>query len=180
MKIIKSFLSNRSSRERTVLFLAGMFLLAVLMDRVVYQPVVHRFDLLDSEVQTEENHLRKNLGYLAARERIIQEHKKYEGYFSRAGSDEEETSALLSEVESLAREADLLVANMKPQPVTTTEVGKRYAVEIEIKGDMGDIIRFIYGLHQSKYLLSNPQFRLGKERASAIKGSLSVAKMAVL
>lgn len=162
-----------------VLFLAGMSLLAVLMDRIVYQPVIHRFDLLDSAVQAEENHLRKNLGYLAARERVAREHKKYADYFLSAGSDEEETSALLSEVESLARKADLLVANMKPQPVTTTEVGKRYSVEIEIKGGMEDIIRFLYGLHHSKYLLSNPQFRLAKEKGS-VKGSLSVAKMVVL
>lgn len=151
------------------------------MDRLVYQPITHRFEVLHQEIQAQERQLRKNRGYLSARERIMEEHKRYQDYLIRAGSDEEETSRLLSEIEGLARKSDLSLTNLKPQLVTTFDFGKKYSVEIEVKGEMAQLIKFLYGLHQSKYLLNNQQFRLTKDKSSSsVKGYLSITKTAIL
>lgn len=178
---IKALVSKLSKRERINLILAVILLLGVLIDRLVYQPIASRFEAFNQEIQAQEQKLRKNRGYLAARERILEEHKIYMGYLSRAGSDEEETSRLLSEVEGLARESDLFITNMKPQVVAPPDFEKQYSIEIEFKGEMAQLIKFLYGLHQSKYLLNNQQFRLTKDKSSSsIKGYLSITKTVLL
>jgi len=49
---------------------------------------------------------------------------------------------------------------VRPKPATKIDVGKQYSVEIESETDMGPLIRFIHGLHGSKYLLRVTQLRL--------------------
>jgi Tfp pilus assembly protein PilO len=178
---LKGFLSKLSKRERVIVSFTTIFLLVVLMDRLVYQPILHGFERLNQEIQAEESRLIKNLGYLASREHIMAEHKRYADYFARAGSDEEETSSLLSEVEGLARESELFVTNMKPQPVKALDFAKKYSVEVEIKGGMVQIIQFFHGVYRSNHLLSNQQLRLTKDKSSGlVKGYLSITKTLLL
>lgn len=178
MTKLKQWFSKLSRRERTILVLTSVVVCLAAIDRFIYQPITRQFVSLDLEIQTSEHQIRKNLRALAIRERVIQEHRKFTVFQTSAGSDEEETSRLLSEVEGLARESDLYLINMKPQAIVKSEVGKRYAVEIEIKGEMADLIRFLYGLHHSKHLLIGEQFRLASEKA-AVRGYLSITKTVI-
>ncbi len=164
-----------------ILILVVIFLCGALMDRLVYLPILQRFDALDQETRLQEYQLVKNRGYLAVRERMIEEHKRVTDTLSPAGSDEEETSRLFSEVEGLARESELSITNMKPLLIVPSDFGKKYSVEIEVKGEMVHLIKFLHGLHRSNYLLSNPQFRLTKEKSSSsVRGYLSITKTVLL
>ena len=181
MKKIIQWLSKLSPRERAVLMATAAVFFAAAVDRFVYQPIVRQFAALDQEIQASEHQVRKNLRALAVRERILGAHKQSQAYLSAPGSDEEETSRLLSEIEGLARKSQLAILNMKPQQIVALGFGKRYAVEIEVKGAMASLIQFLYGLRHSKALLSGEQFRLTNDKApDSVRGSLSIIKTVLL
>lgn len=178
---IKEYLSKLSNREKLILAVAIAVLFGLLIDRSIYQPIAKRFERLDQEIQTQERLHRKNLRYVAVHERIMEEHKRYTGDLSVTGSDEEETARLLNEVEEITRKSGLSIVNMKPQPSRTLDFVKKYAVEIEIRGEMVDLVQFLHELHSSKHLLSSDRIRLSGEKiGSSVVGYLSITKTVLL
>ena len=180
MTKIKEWLSKLSTRERIIVAVTTAVFGLAAMDRLVYQAIIHQFDALDQEIQAHESQIRKNLRSLAARQRTIQEHTRYTESLAAAGSDEEETSRMLGELEGLARESHLALINMKPQQIVPLGFGKRYAVEIEVRGEMAGLIQFLYALRHSKSLLSGEQFRLTNDKAAeSVRGHLSITKTVI-
>lgn len=181
MKKITQWLSKLSTRERTILTVTAVVFFAAAADGLVAQPILRQFQAMDQEILAAEHQVRKNLRALAVRERILESHKQSQTRRSTLGTDEEETSRLLSEIESLARASELAILNMKPQQIVPLGFGKRYAVEIEVRGDMGSLIQFLYGLHRSKAILSGEQFRLTNDKGpDSVRGSLSIIKTVLL
>ena len=181
MEKIKQFLLKLSKRERLILFVAGVVFFGLLVDRLIYRPITHRFEKLDQEIQEQERQLRKNLRYVAVHERIMEEHEKHTAALSSAGSDEEETASLLNELEEITRKSGLSIINMKPRSSTTLDFVKKYAVEIEIRGEIVDLVEFLHELYSSEHLLNSEQIRLSGERTgSMVVGYLSITKTILL
>lgn len=171
----KQLFSRLSKKERTLLYAAGVIIFFVSLDRLVYYPIVSRLHELDQEILLKENQLKKNLRNLAARETVLKTYSAYAAYALTAGSDEEKIAGLLSEIEGLARKSGLSLVNVRPKPVTKTDFGKQYPVEVEVETEMAPLIKFIYGLHSSKHLLRVKTLRLMPK-----EGGTSTAKSYLL
>lgn len=159
MKLNQLF-SGLSKRQRTLLYVTVGVVCLASSEWFVYSPIVSRLHELDQEIVLKESQLRRNLRNLAAREGVLKAYSPYTAYASTAASDEEKIGGLLKEIEGLARKSGLALVNVRPKPATKIDVGKQYSVEIESETDMGPLIRFIHGLHGSKYLLRVTQLRL--------------------
>jgi len=181
MEKFKQFFSKLSKRERVVLYASVIIVVLGSMDRLVYQPIMNLFNELEQEIRSQENQLSKNMRFLAAREAISNRYSAYAAYAVTTGSDEEEVAGLLNEVEGVARKAGLALLNMKPKPAITTVFGKQYPVEVEVETEMTKLIKFIYGLRNSKYILGVKKLRLvpkGK-KSSQIKGYVLIQKTVI-
>ncbi len=181
MTKLKEFFSKLSKRERLILYSALLVVFIGALDRLFYRPMVNLFDELNQDIVLQENQLRKNMRYLAAREAIHNRYSAYAAYSVTNGADEEEVASLLNEVEGQARKAGLSLLNIKPKPGTTTEVGKQYPVEVEVETQMNELIKFIHGLHSSKYILRVQKLRLvSKGRSKAeVKGYLLINRTVI-
>ncbi len=178
MTKLKEFFSKLSRRERLILYGALMLVFLGGLDRLFYRPMENLFLELDQEIVSLENQLRKNMRNLAIRGAIEQ---RYAAYSVANGADEEEVASLLNVVEGQARKAGLSLLNIKPKPATATEVGKEYPVEVEVETRMGDLIKFIHGLLNSKYILRVQKLRLvpkGKSKAE-VKGYLLINRTVI-
>ncbi len=181
MEKFKQFFSKLSKRERMILYASVIIVVLGSMDRLVYQPIMNLFIEVDQEIISQENQLRKNMRFLAARETISNRYSAYAAYAVTTGSDEEEVAGLLNEVEGVARKSGLALLNMKPNPAFTTEFGKQYPVEVEVETQMKELIKFIHGLQSSKYILRVQKLRLvpkGKSKAE-VKGYLLINRTVI-
>ncbi len=181
MTKLKEFFSKLSRRERLILYGALMLVFLGGLDRLFYRPMENLFLELDQEIVSLENQLRKNMRNLAIRGAIEQRYSAYAAYSVANGADEEEVASLLNVVEGQARKAGLSLLNIKPKPATATEVGKEYPVEVEVETRMGDLIKFIHGLLNSKYILRVQKLRLvpkGKSKAE-VKGYLLINRTVI-
>lgn len=181
MEKLKQFIAKLSKRERLILYATGLVLLLGAMDRIVYQPVLNLFEELDQEIGVQENQLRKNLRFLAIREAVQSRYAAIAGHAIASGGDEEEIGGLLNEIEVSARNSGLSLVNMKPKPVAATESGKLYPVEVEVETTMAQLIKFIYGLYRSRFILGVKKLQLTPQGGGSdrIKGYLLINKTAI-
>jgi len=181
MEKFKQFYSKLSKRERLIFYATGLALFLGVMDRIVYQPVMDLFLELDRQILVQENLLRKNLKFLAVRDAVQTRYAEYAAYAVTSGFDEEEIAGLLNAIEGLARDAGLSLVNMKPKPLVTTELGKLYPVEADVVTNMNQLIKFIYGLYNSKYILGVKKMNLAPKgrKSDQIKGYLLIYKTVI-
>ncbi len=178
---LNQIVSRLSPRQRTWLYVTVAIVGLGFVERFVYAPVGGRLEELDQEILVKENQLKKNLTNLAAREGVLKAYAPYTAYASPKASDEEAIGGLLKEIEELARKSGLALVNVRPKPATKIDVGKRYPVEVELETDMGPLIRFIHGLHGSKYPLRVNQMRLDSKggRSAQVRVYLLINKSAI-
>jgi Tfp pilus assembly protein PilO len=175
---LNQLLSRLSQRQRTLLYVTVGIVALALVERFVGAPLGGRLSELDQEIEVKENQLQRNLKTLAARQAVLDAYAPYAAYVSTTGSEEETIGGLLKEIEELARKSGLALLNVRPKPATTIDAGKRYPVEVELETEMGPLIRFIHGLHGSKYPLRVNQLRLDTKggRSSQVKVYLLINK----
>ena len=181
MAKLKQLFSRLSKRERLILYVTVIVIFFGLMQRLVYRPIVGHFNELEEKILSQEDQLSKNMRYLAAREIIVNRYSAYAAHAVTSGVDEEEIASLVNEIERLARKSGLSLVNMKPKPATATEFGKQYPLEVEVETQMAQLIKFIHGLHSSKYILGVEKLRLvpkGKKSAQ-VRGNLLINKTVI-
>ena len=181
MEKVKAFFAKLSKRERLIFYLTSLVLFLGMMDRLVYQPVVSLLTKLDQEILAQEIQLQKNLKNLALRDAIQLKYAGYAAFTVSSGPDEEEIGSLLNEVEGVARSAGLSLVNMKPKPMAKTSLEKLYPVEVEVEADMASLIKFIHGLHKSKYILGVKKMNLAPKdkKGERIKGYVLIQKTVI-
>jgi len=175
------FLDKLSTREKIGVFLGVVFILAVFLDNLVIKPISARVKALNMEIKTNEAQLTRYLHNLSRKDWVLKEYQEYIKYVRKGDSDEEETAKVLGEIETLARESNLTLADMKPRMPRVIGFYKEYTVEIEVEGGMNSIVRFLYQLNNSTQLLRSEKLRLyqKKKSSSTIKGSILVTKILI-
>ena len=129
----------------------------------------------------DEKHLAEYMRYINQKGIVTSEYQKYEKFVKKSGSDEEEQTKILGEIEELARKTSVSIANMKPLTPRATDFYKTYEVSLEVEGDMESMVNFIYQISQSGQLLRAEKVSLNlKEKDSKmVKGALSVTKVVI-
>jgi Tfp pilus assembly protein PilO len=173
--------SKLSPRQRVLVYVAAAIVGLAVLERVIYAPISNRLYELDQEIVAKESQLRRNVKNLAARAEVLEAYAPYTTHVSPAGSDEETTGRVLKEIEELARKSGLALINVRPKPATKVDVGKQYPVEVELDTQMGPLIKFIHGLHGSKYPLRVNQMRLDSKggRSAQVRVYLLINKSAI-
>lgn len=176
------FWNKLSDKEKLGLGLAFAVMAVALLDRLVVTPVRDHFRRINQEIKIKEKQLAHDLRNVHQEDTISQKFDKYVEYVQRSGSDEEEVARILGEIESLARQSDIYLANMKPQSPKEVEFYKQYAVEIDAEGEIGPLITFLHQLNTSKQLLRVEKLRLGSNRKGekTLKASMLVTRVLLL
>ena len=155
MKHIFSKLSALPKRERYMAYIAAAFITAVFFDRVILQTAKDKIRKLNTGIFIQEKKLQKYLHILSEEDLITSEYQKYTEGLNQNHSEEEEKLKLLSEIEKLARNASVLLKDIKPG--LTKEIGpyKKYTIEIEVESEINHLADFLYQLEKTSSLLRN-------------------------
>ncbi len=179
---MKAFLSKLPPKERLGLFVALTILLLAFVDRLIINPIINRIQQIDREITVEEKQFSQDLRYLKQKEAVTEEYNKYSQYVKKVGTDEEEQTKILSEIEELARKSNISISNMKPQSPKEVSFYKKYEIELEVEGEMESLVNFLYEVNSSSQLLRAEKVRFGlkEKESSTVKASIVVTKVVVL
>ena len=175
------FISKFSGKEKTWLLISVIFVGLVIMDRLIFTPINDRVKEINREIKINENQLAVGMRNLKQKSPVTEEYKKYAAYLKSSGSDEEKTTAILSEIENLAKNSAVSLADMKPQPPKKIDFYKVYTIEVKAEGSMEALVNFIYQLNLSPQLLRVEKLRLNlKDKDSTVvAASVQVTKISV-
>ena len=74
-------------------------------------------------------------------------------------------SAILAEIESVAREIDLHITDLKPQKVRKGEFLNNFSVSLSANGRLEEITHFLYILQSSPHLFNIEELAIEKSSA---------------
>ncbi len=176
------FWEKLSPKEKIGLSLALMFVAVASTDRLIISPVRAKFVRINQSIKISEKQLAHDLRNVHQQEEITAEFEKYVEYVSRTGSDEEEVARVLGEIESLARQSSIYLANMKPLTPKEVDFYKEYAVEIEVEADINLLTQFLHQLNTSVQLLRVEKLRLNSKKKGdkTLKASMLITRILVL
>ncbi len=166
-----------------ILFVVSIiFVLLALMDRLVLGPILAHLSVLDSQIWTKKESLRRNLRVLSFRDSIMKEYSKYELYLDSGTKTQEEiVSALLKMIETLARQNDIVISSVQPGDVVENPLYKEYLTSIECEGAFANLIAFMDALEASDFLfrILKYQFVPKSKTGEVIKANIDVSRILI-
>lgn len=168
-KLIEFFM-RRSKREKTVIYGAFIAMGILAADRFVLGPVIHRLSLLDGQIATQEEAIRKSLHVLVQKDRIKAEGKEYMSYSIEAQNPEQEMVDLLKQLESIAGQSGVSLLYVKPAKEEGEGTVKKYFASLECEAEMEQVAAFFHAVESSNKLLKIEKYDIqpkGKESSLA-------------
>lgn len=170
-----------TKREKKIAAITGALVAGFVAFRLGFTPILERYQLLSAR----ERNLRGE--YLRARRNVLlqkaveREREVYAREISRQGSDQEEQSFLLREIERLSRELPIRLRGMRPLPHKELGFYQRYAVSMEIEGAVGHVMKFVHMIESSPKLLKVERLRLtaNSRKRGYLVGHVLVSRPAV-
>ncbi len=175
---MKNIFSKLSKREKYVLYISAVVIVAVFFDKIVIKPLMQRIETLNKEIFIHEKRLQKSLYLLSEEKLIIKEHNKYTKNLKQVSSDGEEKSRLLAEIEKTARKSSVALKDVKLG--TTEKAGPytKYTVEVVGESKIAYLMDFIYQLEMSPRILKVRNFYLApiKEHSETLRAQMTITE----
>ena len=170
-----------TKKEKTIFYIAVIFVCLAFLDRVIYRPIRSKFSDLEKKILIEEKKVGSNIRNLAQRDVVLEEYKKFSGYISAVGTDEEEMAEFLKTVEETSRSSDIYMTDIKPQPVIKVDFYKKYVVEVDAEATIESLMDFMHKLESLNQLINIEDFQASKEKTDSkvIKAYIIATKILI-
>ena len=176
------FFSRLSKREKFIAIISVVLIAGVFLDKIVFAPVINKFESLNEQILIQEKKLKKTMRILLQEELITDEYEKYVRHIKQERSNEEEVAVLLKDIEEIANDSSVFIVDMKPSPVKNWESYKKYTIKIEAEATVGYLADFIYRLEKTPRLLRVVELRLSpkKNEFSILRIRMAITQILVI
>lgn len=183
IRILLSFLSHLSRREKLIFYGALTVLGFVLLDRLMLNPIVSEMRLLDEKISNKKASIKEALHIISQKDRLGKETRIYAIYLEGASSDEEEIFTFLKYIENLAGKSSVSLMDIKRSGIKEEILSKKYFIRLSCEAQVEQIIDFFYNIESSNMLL----LRIEKwniapkaEGSSIINCTMDISKFVIL
>lgn len=179
--MIAEKLQQLGARERRVLWIAGLCVLALAADRLAVRPVTSALSRMQVDVESAEQQLALNLGVLQQADPVCAEYLKIEPTLDRADSAAQAIDTLKAQLDDLAVKSGLRIGSMEQKEPKDAGVCSIYAVEIgSFEARVPELFRFLHGISMSPGLLRVSKMALDSDaKTQIVKGSMLITRSIV-
>ena len=180
--MLQQFITKLSSTEKKMFYGATLFCALAILDRVFLGPISAQIRNLDSDIKREQGEIKKDLRFLAYKNRILEEQDAFASYFETKSSTEEEMIAeFLKKIEILATEANITLNRVTPTEGKQKKGYREYQASLDCVGELANVVKFIHLLDSSKDLLKTEKLSISakKSETDEVTVNLMVAKIIV-
>ena len=170
-----------SQRESNILAVCILMIFGYGGFHFIYKPLTKNTETLESRIKVGEKRLHNQLKAVQKEHPVTLEYKKYASHFEQTASDEQEMASILSEIESVANEVNIHIADMKPRKVRRVDFFNDFSVTLTIEGDLPTVIQFLYVLQNQPHLFNDDEVYLEKSslRSSQMRCRLVLSKILI-
>jgi Tfp pilus assembly protein PilO len=168
-------------REKIILYLAGGVILFIPIFNFIISPVMVKYANLNKEITIASAKLSKYTVLLGQKEKI---QKQYSDKFNSVSSlpefRQDSLVAALSELQDLAKSADIRIIDLRPQQgaKTGSQPYKEISIEMRAEGSMEGYLKFIYDLENSLWILRIKKFQLlNKSNSTVLDGVFVISQV---
>ncbi|RKY28258.1 MAG: hypothetical protein DRP61_02140 [Candidatus Omnitrophota bacterium] len=178
---ISNFFSKLSKRERLIFYLTIFFVFLFLVDKLVIEPLLSKMKTQEEEIKEKRMLIKKDLHILSIKDRILEESKKYEKFFSKTKSLDEEVTLILKEIESLANKSSVYLIFIRPGEVREEGSFKELLINLNCEGEMSQIVDFLYSIENSPKLLTIERYVISpkSEGSSLAQCRMIISKIVI-
>lgn len=176
---LSEFLSQRSKSEKVLGFAAGLLIFIALMQGFVIGPILSKMRVIDEDITSTREEIRRDRRILSFKERILEEYSKSSGYLDSIDKSAEEIIAkLLKKIESTAKEKSISVKDIRPGETEVKPQFQIYKTSIDCEGTLADLLGFMTALEQSEYLFQIIRYSFAPKSKGAdlLKASMDIAR----
>jgi hypothetical protein len=179
---LQDFFTKLKPREKIIFLVTAGVVFLALMDRLVIGPILSRMKVMDAEVETQWENIKRDRRILSFRERILEEYAKYSNYLDTGEKTQDEIIAsLLKKIETLAKQQEVTVSSVRPGDVEEKPVYQIYKTIIECEGTLNNVLAFMNLLEQSDYLFQITKYTMipKSKGAEIIKCSMDIERILI-
>ena len=168
-------------RERLLAAGSGLVLLIVIMDRLVLSPWLRQGQAIAEETRRMERALQHYSQLLWRKDRVFAQLDAYRQYLRPTLVDELQTASLLKELEGMAGESHVTLAEIKPLAVEENALMKRYPMDVQFECTLEEWVDFVIRVESSPSLFQivRASMAVQSEHADRLKASLRVVGAAM-
>lgn len=170
-----------SKREKVILYATVGVIIFVAVFNFLISPILTKNDNLNKEINFNQQKLKKYLWLLNQKEAIQSKHSKFVTITGISGQQEDALVGVLSELENLAKNANIRIIDLIPQQVTPrANLYKESLITLRTEGTIEGYLKFIYNLENSLSLLRIKKFQLStKPNTPSLEGSFSISRLSL-
>lgn len=171
-----------TKREKIILYCTvGVVLLSIIFNFFL-SPIIAKNENLNKEINFTKTKLKKYVRLLSQRDAIQSKYAKFANTLSSAGEQKDALVSALSELENLAKNANIRIIDLRPQQqAKTLDLYQEILINLRTEGAMEGYLEFIYNLENSLSLLRIKKFQLtAKPNTQTLEGSFSISQISVL
>ncbi|HOW35219.1 MAG TPA: type 4a pilus biogenesis protein PilO [Candidatus Omnitrophota bacterium] len=173
---------RRLSKRETRIFIVCLFVIFVFVSyRFIFKPLKEDLAALEEKIEAKETQLKKILKINKRKDSVSKAYEQQIFSLRQKLSDEQEMASILSEIQSVANEIKLGVADMKPKKVKRVDFYNNFSVSLTMDGELVSIVHFLYILQNSPHFFSIDEvyFEKSSIRTAQIKCRLTLSKILI-
>jgi len=170
-------------REKVIFYLTIGIILFSLIFNFVISPIITKYVNLDKEISIARVKLRKYMALVSQKEKV---QKRYSDKFNLASSlpefRQDSLVAALSELQNLAKNANIRIIDLRPQQgaKTGSQTYKEIIIDMRAEGSMEGYLKFIYNIENSLWILRIKKFQiLAKSNSAALEGIFTIVQVSL-
>ena len=181
IQVLYAFLSRLSNREKIIFYITAFIVSFMLLDRLIISPVFYKMHSLDKEAQEKIAGIKRSLYLLAYKDRIEKEVNHYKQFISSSKTEEEEMTAMLKDIETIANKATVYLIDMKPAGFRDRKFYREVMVKLNCEAMMEKITEFMYNIESSSGLFTITKYQLSPKSkdSSVARCSVSISKLII-
>jgi Tfp pilus assembly protein PilO len=156
-----------SNREKKIAMVCVVMAAVYLGSQFFKQSLMQRDQQLLKKMTDEKQILDNNLKMIREAKAIEQKYKIYVETFTQKGSDEQEMSGMMSDIETAANKYNVQITNMQSSRAVAKENYKEMGIQIAVSAPLLSIVQFIHELQDRPYFYNIGQAQLEKSFGSA-------------
>ena len=173
-------LKRLSKREKRILVSVIVVTIIGLSYNFLIEPLFARWMKTNRKIEVIKIKLKKSLLLIKEKQKVDAEYSIYEQKLKSKGSNEQDITLILDEIEKVATGSGLRITSMRPKPPDHKDYYSRFTVEIETESDMNSLMKFIYDIKNSPQVLKIEKLNLNtrsSQQGVAIRASMLISKL---
>jgi len=170
-----------NKREYIILIVCSVLVLIFVISKFIISPLNDRGSDIKDSISLAQKKLDKNQQIVSSRSIIEEQYKKLVSSLGETSSEGTEFSLIVSNLEALAREANIHVANVQPQKAYNREQLRVYPIELEIDGQWPCIAKFLYLVQSGDAYFNIDELNLEKysDTTGLLRGRVVLSRVRV-